>query len=131
MDWIDTPLGPMLAIADEKHLHMLEFVERKSLQEHVDRYRKEWRSNPRYQSDWSKIFNWGSDAINDWKLLSTVSFEGRRDAESSYAGWRGEGPAFLAAGLPSEVEATLRCFINIIPLSSCHSPPAAATSCAR
>ncbi len=24
----------------------------------VDRYRKEWRSNPRYQSEWSKIFNW-------------------------------------------------------------------------
>ncbi len=27
----------------------------------VDRYRAEWRSNPRYQSEWSKIFNWGSD----------------------------------------------------------------------
>lgn len=40
MDWIDTPLGPMLAIADERHLHMLEFAERKTLQEHVDRYRK-------------------------------------------------------------------------------------------
>jgi AraC family transcriptional regulator of adaptative response/methylated-DNA-[protein]-cysteine methyltransferase len=40
MDWIDTPLGPMLAIADETHLHMLEFAERKTLQGHVDRYRK-------------------------------------------------------------------------------------------
>ncbi|HOZ27868.1 MAG TPA: methylated-DNA--[protein]-cysteine S-methyltransferase, partial [Hyphomonadaceae bacterium] len=40
MDWIDTPLGPMLAIADETHLHMLEFVERKKLQDHVERYRK-------------------------------------------------------------------------------------------
>ena len=40
MDWIDTPLGPMLAIADDTHLHMLEFVERKKLQDHVERYRK-------------------------------------------------------------------------------------------
>jgi AraC family transcriptional regulator of adaptative response/methylated-DNA-[protein]-cysteine methyltransferase len=40
MDWIDTPIGPMLAIADDKQLHMLEFVERKALQGHVDRYRK-------------------------------------------------------------------------------------------
>ncbi|MBI1359682.1 MAG: methylated-DNA--[protein]-cysteine S-methyltransferase [Alphaproteobacteria bacterium] len=40
MDWIDTPLGPMLAIADDKSLHMLEFAERKTLQSHVDRYRK-------------------------------------------------------------------------------------------
>jgi len=44
MDWIDTPLGPMLAIADDRHLHMLEFVERKSLQEHVDRYRKHFNA---------------------------------------------------------------------------------------
>jgi AraC family transcriptional regulator of adaptative response/methylated-DNA-[protein]-cysteine methyltransferase len=44
MDWIDTPLGPMLAIADEKHLHMLEFAERKTLQDHVDRYRKQFNA---------------------------------------------------------------------------------------
>ncbi|SCY81660.1 bifunctional transcriptional activator/DNA repair enzyme AdaA [Paracoccus tibetensis] len=30
-DWIDTPLGPMIAIADESHLHLLEFTERKAL----------------------------------------------------------------------------------------------------
>ncbi len=39
MDWIDTPLGPMLAVADDTDLHMLEFVERKKLQDHLDRYR--------------------------------------------------------------------------------------------
>lgn len=44
MDWIDTPIGPMLAIADNRHLHMLEFVERKSLQSHVDRYRKHFNA---------------------------------------------------------------------------------------
>jgi AraC family transcriptional regulator of adaptative response/methylated-DNA-[protein]-cysteine methyltransferase len=44
MDWIDTPLGPMLAIADEKKLHMLEFVERKKLEGHVERYRKHFNA---------------------------------------------------------------------------------------
>lgn len=32
-DWIDTPLGGMIAIADETSLHLLEFVERKALPE--------------------------------------------------------------------------------------------------
>ncbi len=40
IDWIDTPLGPMFAIADDTHLHMLEFAERKKLDAHVDRYRR-------------------------------------------------------------------------------------------
>ncbi len=40
LDWIDTPLGPMLAVAEGGRLHMLEFVSRKSLKEHLDRYRK-------------------------------------------------------------------------------------------
>ena len=44
MDWIDTPLGPMLAVADESDLHMLEFIERKSLQQHVERYRKQFNA---------------------------------------------------------------------------------------
>lgn len=30
-DWIDTPLGGMIAIADDRSLHLLEFVERKAL----------------------------------------------------------------------------------------------------
>lgn len=29
--WIDTPLGPMIAIADEKDLYLLEFVDRRGL----------------------------------------------------------------------------------------------------
>jgi AraC family transcriptional regulator of adaptative response/methylated-DNA-[protein]-cysteine methyltransferase len=44
MDWIDTPLGPMLAIADEAYLHMLEFAERRTLQDHVDRYRRHFNA---------------------------------------------------------------------------------------
>ena len=30
-DWIDTPVGPMVAVADDRALHLLEFVERKIL----------------------------------------------------------------------------------------------------
>lgn len=30
-DWIETPIGPMLAIADQHALHLLEFAERKAL----------------------------------------------------------------------------------------------------
>lgn len=44
MDWIDTPLGPMLAVADEHELHMLEFVERKKLQDHLERYRAQFNA---------------------------------------------------------------------------------------
>lgn len=30
-DWIDTPLGPMVAVSDAGHLHLLEFADRKAL----------------------------------------------------------------------------------------------------
>jgi AraC family transcriptional regulator of adaptative response/methylated-DNA-[protein]-cysteine methyltransferase len=30
-DWIETPIGPMMAIADQRALHLLEFAERKAL----------------------------------------------------------------------------------------------------
>jgi AraC family transcriptional regulator of adaptative response/methylated-DNA-[protein]-cysteine methyltransferase len=29
--WLDTPLGPMIAVADDAHLHLLEFADRKAL----------------------------------------------------------------------------------------------------
>ncbi|GAA3870342.1 trifunctional transcriptional activator/DNA repair protein Ada/methylated-DNA--[protein]-cysteine S-methyltransferase [Celeribacter arenosi] len=31
IDWIDTPLGAMVAVADQTHLHLLEFADRKAL----------------------------------------------------------------------------------------------------
>lgn len=37
--WLDTPLGPMLAIADEKLLYLLEFVERRGLEREIERLR--------------------------------------------------------------------------------------------
>jgi AraC family transcriptional regulator of adaptative response/methylated-DNA-[protein]-cysteine methyltransferase len=37
--WIETPLGPMMAIADEKALHLLEFAERKNLERQIKRFK--------------------------------------------------------------------------------------------
>jgi AraC family transcriptional regulator, regulatory protein of adaptative response / methylated-DNA-[protein]-cysteine methyltransferase len=44
MDWIDTPLGPMLAVAEGGDLHMLEFVVRGKLSHHLDRYRRQFNA---------------------------------------------------------------------------------------
>jgi AraC family transcriptional regulator, regulatory protein of adaptative response / methylated-DNA-[protein]-cysteine methyltransferase len=38
--WLDTPLGPMVAIADDKALYLLEFVDRRGLEREVERLRK-------------------------------------------------------------------------------------------
>lgn len=35
--WIDTPLGPMLAIANKEYLYLLEFVQRKGLKQEIKR----------------------------------------------------------------------------------------------
>lgn len=37
--WIDTPLGPMIAIADETKLYLLEFVDRRGLEREIERLR--------------------------------------------------------------------------------------------
>jgi AraC family transcriptional regulator of adaptative response/methylated-DNA-[protein]-cysteine methyltransferase len=37
--WLDTPLGPMTAIADERALHLLEFVDRRGLELEIERLR--------------------------------------------------------------------------------------------
>jgi AraC family transcriptional regulator of adaptative response/methylated-DNA-[protein]-cysteine methyltransferase len=37
--WIDTPLGPMLAIADDEALYLLEFVDRRGLEKEIERLR--------------------------------------------------------------------------------------------
>jgi AraC family transcriptional regulator of adaptative response/methylated-DNA-[protein]-cysteine methyltransferase len=39
-DWIDTPLGPMIAIADEEALYLLEFVSRRGLEREIEKLRK-------------------------------------------------------------------------------------------
>ncbi len=42
--WLDTPLGPMVAIADEEALYLLEFVDRRGLEREVERLRYKTKS---------------------------------------------------------------------------------------
>lgn len=42
--WLDTPLGPMIAIADEESLYLLEFVDRRGLEREVERLRLRTKS---------------------------------------------------------------------------------------
>ncbi len=37
--WLDTPLGPMMAVADEHAVHLLEFVDRRGLEREIERLR--------------------------------------------------------------------------------------------
>lgn len=43
-DWLETPVGAMLAIADQQHLHLLEFFERKALTTEIQRLQKTMNS---------------------------------------------------------------------------------------
>jgi AraC family transcriptional regulator of adaptative response/methylated-DNA-[protein]-cysteine methyltransferase len=42
--WLDTPLGPMIAIADDEALYLLEFVDRRGLEREVERLREKTKS---------------------------------------------------------------------------------------
>jgi len=42
--WLDTPLGSMIAIADDKALYLLEFVERRGLEREIERLRIKTKS---------------------------------------------------------------------------------------
>lgn len=42
--WIDTCLGPMLAVADDEALYLLEFVERRGLEREIERMRQKCRA---------------------------------------------------------------------------------------
>ncbi len=37
--WLDSPLGPMLAISDDQALYLLEFIERRGLEKEIERLR--------------------------------------------------------------------------------------------
>lgn len=42
--WLDTPLGPMVAVADETALYLLEFVDRRGLEREIERLRLKTKS---------------------------------------------------------------------------------------
>lgn len=42
--WLDTRLGPMIAIADEQALYLLEFIDRRGLEREIERLRRKTKS---------------------------------------------------------------------------------------
>ncbi|MCV9962476.1 trifunctional transcriptional activator/DNA repair protein Ada/methylated-DNA--[protein]-cysteine S-methyltransferase [Pararhizobium sp. BT-229] len=43
-DWMETPLGPMVAVGDQTHLHLLEFHDRKGLPAELENLKRRTRS---------------------------------------------------------------------------------------
>jgi len=62
----------------------------------IGQYRSEWMRGPNWQRSWSKMFNWGSDAVYDWKYLGQERFDGRDDREQVFVGWSGRGSEKIA-----------------------------------
>lgn len=69
-------------------------------------YRSDWRRGPNWHDTWAKMFNWGSNEIYDWKYLGQERFEGRRDREEVFVGWKGRGSQQIAL---KPVDANARC----------------------
>jgi hypothetical protein len=61
---------------------------------------------PDWQRQWARVFNWGSNAINDWQMVGSESFDGRGDRETSYTGLRGRRVDAVAL---KPLEADARC----------------------
>jgi len=79
----------------------------------IGNHRDEWRRNPDFSRMWSHLLNWGqrpdTDFVpgsNRWDLIGTERFEGRRDIETSVAGWRGRRVEAIAL---KPLDANARC----------------------
>jgi hypothetical protein len=72
----------------------------------VGRYRNDWMHGPNWRSTWSRMFNWGSNVVNNWRLVGTEQFEGRGDSERAFTGWRGVNADSVAL---KPLEADARC----------------------
>lgn len=71
--WIDTPLGPMVAIADDQALYLIEFVDRRGLEKEIERLRKKTKlpivpgkSNPIQQVE-SELETYFSGKIQEFQ----------------------------------------------------------------
>lgn len=72
----------------------------------IGSHRAEWQRNPDFARTWANVFNWGSNAVNNWQYTGQVSFEGRRDSESAFTGWRGRNTTSVAL---KPLDASARC----------------------
>lgn len=71
--WIDTPLGPMLTVADKEALYLLEFVNRRGLEKEIERLRKKTKRpiipgkpKPAVQIE-EELKEYFSDSIQEFK----------------------------------------------------------------
>jgi len=67
----------------------------------VGRFGDEWRRDPLWTSLWASIFGGGRGGYydrthDDWVSLGRVRFQGRRDRENAFAGWRGRSADRIA-----------------------------------
>ncbi len=72
----------------------------------IGSHRAEWQRNPNFGHVWANVFNWGSNAVNNWQYIGQESFEGRRDSESAFTGWRGRNTTSIAL---KPLDASARC----------------------
>jgi hypothetical protein len=72
----------------------------------IGSHRDEWRRNPNFGRMWAHMFNWGSNAVNNWQYIGQESFEGRHDSESAFTGWRGRNTNAIAL---KPLDASARC----------------------
>ncbi|KQY13357.1 bifunctional transcriptional activator/DNA repair enzyme AdaA [Rhizobium sp. Root482] len=83
-DWMETPLGPMVAVADEAYLHLLEFHDRRGLPAEMERLRRRTRSSiapgrtppiEQIKTELMAYFKGESGAFNTPLALSGTAFE--------------------------------------------------------
>ena len=73
----------------------------------VGRYQAEWRRSPDWERTWSRMFRWDDNRGTDryvtgqldtsgWITVGSERFEGRRDHEIAFTGWRGRNVDTIA-----------------------------------
>jgi hypothetical protein len=55
----------------------------------VGRYRQDWMRGANWRGTWSRMLNWGSEAVNNWQQVGRETFEGRGDVEMTNLSLRG------------------------------------------
>lgn len=83
-DWMETPLGPMVAVADETRLHLLEFHDRKGLPAEMEKLKRQTRSSvapgktppiEQIETELSGYFAGKPDAFKTPLALNGTAFE--------------------------------------------------------
>ncbi|TNE70037.1 MAG: bifunctional transcriptional activator/DNA repair protein Ada [Rhodobacteraceae bacterium] len=82
IDWIDTPLGPMIAVADDHRLHLLEFMDRKALPTELRKLAEAAKGR----------LGFGRTAIHDQTARElTAYFDGKRTVFTIPLAYHGSG----------------------------------------